>query len=456
MRSCLSLPRRSGSEWPSDREQLFPGEYRVPDEAADPPPLRPGAIHEPLVGKHVIDDQGRVVARDPADAALVVGHDPRRERFAHLGNGATREREDTALLVGQPEGRQARAGELGGRLGDGSQQRVQLERARDATVDGRQRPDAGGLGVLGLVERRVPDRDGRLLGQELERGDLLAPKGMLAPVVDDQRAEDAILRGERGRRRGLEALPLDVGAAGGRQPELRVGQDVSCGHCASLAHRHTDGAAADRNRADHRVLLTQAARRPHYAELARGGVPQDDHRRLGAHDLERLADDGVEHLVEVERRGERLADGLHRVQQERAALGVAHVGEKRRRARDPALAVAPRDAACLEPQDPAVAGCHVRQLHRPGCLAREGAPHERGERGVAEQRQNRIGVTTDGVGPRHPGQVLHGQVPLEHLERGIEDDERLAEAVKEVPGNLVLLRNARHLPSMTGARGPMQ
>src|SRR6266545_4721702 len=78
------------------------------------------------------------------------------------------------------------------------------------------RSSASSSSVLGLVERGVPDRDGRLLGQELERGDLLAPKGMLGPVVDDQRAEDAILRGERGRRRGLEALPLDVSAAGGR------------------------------------------------------------------------------------------------------------------------------------------------------------------------------------------------------------------------------------------------
>ena len=214
--------------------------------------------------------------------------------------------------------------------------------------------------MLGLVERRVPDRDGRLLGQELERGDLLASKGALGPVVDDQRAEDPILRGERGRRGGLEALALDVGAARGLEPEPRVGQEVPGGHRAPLADRHADGAATDRDRAAPRVLLAQATGRPHDAKLARRGVAQDDHRRLGAHDLERLADDGVEHLVEVERRGERLADGLHRVQQERAALGVADVGEERRRARHLALGIAPRDAAHLQPDGPVGAGRRMR------------------------------------------------------------------------------------------------
>ena len=306
------------------------------------------------------------MAGDPADGALVVAHDPRRERVGHLGNGAAREREHATLLVGQPEGRQARAGQLGGRLGDGAQQGVELERARDAAVHRRQGPDAGGLRVLGLVERRVADGDGRLLGQELERGDLLAPERALGPVVHDQRPENAVLRGERRGHRGLEALALDVGASQRRQPELRVGQDVARGDRAPLADRHADGSAADRDRADHRVLVAEATGRAHDFVLGRTRIAQDDHGRLGAHDLERLADDRVEHLVEVERRCQRLANGLHRVQQERPALGVAHVREERRHARHAAGVVTPRDAARLEPPGPIVAGGRVRQLDRLG------------------------------------------------------------------------------------------
>src|SRR6185369_1098004 len=101
----------------------------------------------------------------------------------------------TALLVGQPERDQLRAGQLGGRVGDGPQEGVELERARDATVHVGERADARGLGVLGLVERGVADRDGGLLGEELERGGLFAAEGALGPVVHDQRAEDPVLHG---------------------------------------------------------------------------------------------------------------------------------------------------------------------------------------------------------------------------------------------------------------------
>ena len=48
--------------------------------------------------------------------------------------------------------------------------------------------------------------------------------------------------------------------------------------------------------------------------------------------------------------------------------------------------------------------------------------------------------------------MLHRRVPLEHAGRAIEDNERFAEAVEEALGNLVLLRNARHPPSMNAAR----
>jgi hypothetical protein len=148
-------------------------------------------------------------------------------------------------------------------------------------------------------------------------------------------------------------------------------------------------------------------------------------------------------------------DGLHGVQQEGPALGIAHVREERRDAYDGSGVVTPRHAANFEPQGPVVAECRMRQLDRVGGLARGGATHDGSKGGIAEQRQGRLGAATDGVRPHQAGEVLHGRVPLEHLERGIENDERLAEAVKETLGNLVR-RNARHSPSMTGAPSAMQ
>src|SRR5206468_4434246 len=99
--------------------QLVAGEHRVAREGPESPPFRPGAVQEPLVGHDVVQDQRGVAAGDPAYTALLIGDEAWRELPRHLERKATGEREGAALLVGQPEGRQARAGELGGRLGDG-------------------------------------------------------------------------------------------------------------------------------------------------------------------------------------------------------------------------------------------------------------------------------------------------------------------------------------------------
>ena len=310
---------------------------------------------------------------------------------------------------------------------------------------------------LGLVERGVADRDGGLLGQELERRGLFAAEGTLGPVVHDQRAEDPVLHRERRRGGGLEALALDVDAALRREPEPRIGQDVARGHGASFAHRHADRTTADGDAADAGVLGARApAGRAHHAELGGRPVTQHYHCRLGAHHLERLVDDGVEDLVEIERRGERLADGFHGQQQERVALVVADVAEERDGACDGALTVTPRRAARLQPQKPVVAGRAIRQLDRIGCLAGERPANQRDQGRIAEQRQHGGGAAADGIGRLHAREPLHGRVPLDDFEGGIEDHERFAEVVEESLHALVLLGDARHSPSMNGPPGPMQ
>ena len=266
--------------------------------------------------------------------------------------------------------------------------------------------------------------------------------------MDDQRPENPPLCGKRRRRHRLEALALDVGAARGREPQARVGQDVARRHRARFLHRAADGAAAHRDRAGRRILLAQPPGRAHHAILARRRVAQHDHGRLGGHDLERLADDRVEYLVEVERRRERVADGLHRAEEQRAVLPVADVGEDCDDAGDRALAVAPRGAARLELHYAIVVAHRVRQLDRAGRLAGQRAAHERRQRLVAEQRQRGVGVASDGVGARDAGQPLHGDIPLEDSQRRIEDDESFSEAVEEAL--------KRHSPSMTGPRPAMQ
>jgi hypothetical protein len=358
----------------------------------------------------------------------------------------------TVLLVNESVRRCSSAS----RVGNGPQQRVELERARDATVHVRQRPDAGRLGVLGLVERGVADRDGGLLGQELERRGFVAAERALGPVMNDQRAEDPILHRERRRGGGLEAFALDFAAARGREPEPRVGQDVARARGAAVAHRHADRTAPDRNRAPARILRAQTTGRTHHAELGRRRIPQHHHRRLGAHDLERLVDDRVEHLVEIARRSERLADGFHRQQQQGMPLLVADVAEERDGAGDAAVAFTPRDAARLEPHDPIVAGHRVRELDRVGCLPGESAADQRDQGRVAEQGQHGRGAAPDGVRRPDAGEALHGRVPLDDFEGGIEDDERFVEVVEESFDDLVLLWNARHPPSMNGPPGPMQ
>ncbi len=167
-------------------------------------------------------------------------------------------------------------------------------------------------------------------------------------------------------------------------------------------------------------------------------------------------DDRVEHLVEIERRGERLADGFHRQQQQRVPLLVADVAEEGDGAAEGALVVAPRHAARLQPQDPIVAGGRVQQLDRIGRLAGEGTTDQRDQGGITEQRQQRGGAAPDGVGGPHPGEALHGRVPLDDFEGGIENDERFVEVVEEALDALMLLRDARHPPSMNGPPGPMQ
>src|SRR5438034_2081221 len=76
----------------------------------------------------------------------------------------------------------------------------------------------------------------------------------LGPVVDGERAVDAALGGERRGGRGLVALALDLGPAFGRDPHVRVGEDVTCRHGTRLEDRAAHRAAPDGNHAALRGL----------------------------------------------------------------------------------------------------------------------------------------------------------------------------------------------------------
>ena len=100
------------------RKELVTDQHGISRERAQAPALDPGTIHEPRVGEHVVHDERPTVAGHPADRALLVAQDARRVLLHQLGPRAAGERELAALLVGQPERRQPRAGQLGGRLRD--------------------------------------------------------------------------------------------------------------------------------------------------------------------------------------------------------------------------------------------------------------------------------------------------------------------------------------------------
>ncbi len=129
---------------------------------------------DPIVDEHVGDLDRCPMPRDPAGGADVVAAGGHGKVLGDLGDRAGAEPQRPGRVVREPEGDEPRAGELRGRRRDHAQQRVEIERARDALVDGRQRARPLGLRPLGLVEPGVADGHARLSGQELQDFLLLA------------------------------------------------------------------------------------------------------------------------------------------------------------------------------------------------------------------------------------------------------------------------------------------
>jgi hypothetical protein len=166
-------------------QELVAGHHRVGHEAAEAPPPPPLEVDDPCVVAHVGNDQPLARARHPADAATVlVGDGSLREIAGDLGHRAAHEGQRGGGLVGQPEGYEANAGELGRRLRDGAEQDIQLERAGDALVDRGQRPHALGLHALRLVQPGVADGHAGLGRQQ--------PQGLLLLGVGQPLGQDVV------------------------------------------------------------------------------------------------------------------------------------------------------------------------------------------------------------------------------------------------------------------------
>ena len=255
---------------------------------------------------------------------------------------------------------------------------------------------------------------------------------------------DASFRGERRGGHGLVALALDLGPALRRELHARVGEDVAGRHRTRLPHRAAHRAASDGDRAG-RVFAREPARRAHHAELGRRAVPRDGHGRLGAHDLERLADDGVEHLVEVERGGERLSDRLDGALEEHAAPPVGDVHEEADDAGDGAGLVPPRHAACQHPALAGEARERVRKLLGDNDLTRERLLQVAHEPGLAQKRQDALGALPEGVRALDAREALHRAVPGDHAQTRVGDEQGVLDSLDDAQAELVDAGSTRPL-----------
>ena len=452
-RLVLRRPRAAGRRvHREDAERRLAGDDRHREQRREPGRDGPLTCGDARVLAHVGDEERRARHRRAPGRVLAegerLGH-PREIGGARLDargpapEALARRVRDPHLHHGDLE--QPRRG-----LRDPPQHVVEVERARDELLERGQLAQPVGAARRVGVERGVVDRERRLLGEELERLDLLGAERALAPVVDDERAVDAALGHERRGGHGLVALARDRRAALGREPQGRVGQDVPRRDRAPLEHRAADRSAADRHRLERPVLEPEPAGRAQDAELGRDAVPGDDQRGVGAHDLERLAGDRVEHLVEVERGAEGLADRLDRVQEQGAAVPLGDVGEDEDRARGAVVGPAPRHAARLEPGEAVTGRGRVGDLEGAGRLAAQGAVEARGQLGIPEEGQDGVHRPAEGAGAGHAGEPLHRPVPLDDGPCRVHRDQRGVERVEEAR------RRIPHRASILRVAGPVQ
>ena len=189
---------------------------------------------------------------------------------------------------------------------------VQVDRRGEGAAGVEQRREAPRLLLLPAEEARVPQRGGRRPGQQAEQVLLLLGEPAVAPALDD--AEDAQRLAAEDERhlhdRLLLVLHHDLAL-----PRVEVGiVHVLLEQVALAEHRVALGPVVEaHDRAD--VVDVHAAQvlGPHrrVRERPRHGIPLVDVAPLHVQRLSHLAGDRLDHLVEVQRDGQRGADLQH-------------------------------------------------------------------------------------------------------------------------------------------------
>jgi hypothetical protein len=338
--------------------------------------------------------------------------------------------------VGRPQLDRRRFQQPRGRLHDVTEHVVHHERFADELLDLRELAQVLGPARGVGVDARVPDGEGGLPRQPAQPADLLVGEPPLAPVVDDQRAVHPSLRPQRGGRHRLEALALDLGPALGTEPRPRIGEDVGRAHGAGFHDRAAGGTAARRDGARRGVLPAQPAGGAQHREAGILTVPRQHERRVRPHDLQRLVDDGVEHLVEVQRRRERLADGGDRAHERRALAPLGDVAVQADNAPHAAGAVEPRPVARLDPGLTGAMRSRAAHLGR-GPLARARAQQPRVQSRLAQRLQRFLGGPPHGGPWGEAGEPFHGRIPGDDRQTGIGDDNRVVQPVDEAMSEVV-------------------
>src|SRR5437660_1008678 len=204
-----------------------------------------------------------------------------------------------------------------------------------------------------------------------------------------------------------------VASGDGKAREFRVLRAVGR-LSAEYANRGSIPSAGGRDGAAVGVLGAQPSYGAEHSEFASLPVPGRHQRRLRCHHLHRGVRDRVEHLVEIERGGERPADRLHRAREDGTTLSFRRIHEKCRHAGDVTVTIGERDAARLDPDGRRAVV--ARRLRAEARLAADGLAQVPGQPDRVEERKETIGVTPDRRGARQSGQTLHGRVPLHDRE----------------------------------------
>ena len=331
----------------------------------------------------------------------------------HVGAGIRRPHLDD-VRTHEPDG--------GG--GDGAQHGIGIERRGHHLLELRELAQPAGTPPRIGIEPRVLQRQRASLREQRQHRHLVVRERTLHPRMHGKGATDDAFDEQRRRRHGLESLARDVTPSHGIELPAGIRKDV--GRCDGTGLDHGDAHRPPRERnAARRVLAGQTARGAQHVERFGAPVPGRHHRRVRAHDFARRGHDRVEHLVELEGRRERAADGLEGTHERRALPLLGDVaqdqqGAGRIRARRPLR---------LEPDG---GGAEIDRSGRPAPPLARKRKHDRpipeGGRKRGEHVLDGAPERAGALGPREP---LHGRVARDDEVGVVDHDDSIVEAVDD-------------------------